>query len=238
MHREFKGIWIPAQVWLDTRLSLVEKALLAEIDSFTGNEKFFYKSNDTIQKEYGVSRPTITRALKKLTELGFITTQFDGRTRRIFAHSACSQVSNRWKDLNTLPDQNFPSACSNDTYTNTRERTKEKTDERKGVVMPFDSLKFAEAWDTWKQERKDRRTKKYTARGEQTALHKLQKDSQGDEATAIQIIHQSIANGWQGLFPLKHTHNDKRNATRGASDGSILEAHLRRLANDTREGME
>ena len=237
MQRDFKGIWIPAEVWLDTRLSLVEKALLAEIDSFTGNEKFFYKSNDTIKKEYGVSRPTITRALKNLSELGYITTQFDGRTRRIFAHSACSQVSNRWKDLNTLPAQNFPSACSNVASTNTIERTDENTIKREEVVMPFDSLKFSEAWETWKQERKDRKTKKYTQRGEQTALHKLQNDSNGDEATAIQIIQQSIANGWQGLFPLKNSHNAK-NTSRGTSDGSILEAHLRKLANDPREGME
>ena len=31
--RKFRGIWIPADVWLDERLSAVEKVLLMEIDS-------------------------------------------------------------------------------------------------------------------------------------------------------------------------------------------------------------
>ena len=60
MDRQFSGVWIPAEVWLDNRLTLVEKALLAEIDSFTGNGKTFHKCNDTIQTEYGISRNTIS----------------------------------------------------------------------------------------------------------------------------------------------------------------------------------
>ena len=66
MERQFKGVWIPAEVWLDNRLTLVEKALLAEIDSSTGNGKTFHKCNDTLQTEYGISRNTIYRKLKSL----------------------------------------------------------------------------------------------------------------------------------------------------------------------------
>ena len=83
MEREFKGVWIPAEIWLDSRLTLVEKALYAEIDSFTGNDKTFHKTNDTIQLEYGISRPTVSKSIKKLEELGFIETRFDGRMRHL-----------------------------------------------------------------------------------------------------------------------------------------------------------
>jgi len=31
--REFLGIWIPAEVWLDTRLTITEKAFLAEVEA-------------------------------------------------------------------------------------------------------------------------------------------------------------------------------------------------------------
>jgi hypothetical protein len=61
MEREFKGVWIPKEVWLNNELSLVEKALLAEIDSFSGDGKTFYKSNETIQEEYKISRTQETR---------------------------------------------------------------------------------------------------------------------------------------------------------------------------------
>ena len=30
--RDFKGIWIPKEIWLDTRLNATEKIILVEID--------------------------------------------------------------------------------------------------------------------------------------------------------------------------------------------------------------
>ena len=45
--RQFKGIWIPADIWLSKELKPIDKMLLADIDSFTGNGKAFYKSNDS-----------------------------------------------------------------------------------------------------------------------------------------------------------------------------------------------
>jgi len=126
-------------------------------------------------------------------------------------------------------------ASPNDASTNTSKRTKNNTIKERGVVLPFDSKEFADAWDVWITERRERGTKKYTQRGEQAALHKLQNDSQGDEATAIAIIHQSIANGWQGLFPIKNRKNDTKRL--GPSDGSLIAEHLRRLADESGEGM-
>ena len=126
-------------------------------------------------------------------------------------------------------------ASPNHTSTNTGKRTKNNTVKEKGVVLPFDSKEFADAWAVWLTERRERGTKKYTERGEQAALHKLQNDSQRDEATAIAIIHQSIAHGWQGLFPLKNRKNDTKRL--GPSDGALIAEHLRRLANESGEGM-
>ena len=65
-------------------------------------------------------------------------------------------------------------------------------------------------WQTWLQERRDRRYKSYTENGEQAALHNLKKMSNDDYRTAIAIIQQSIAQGWQGLFELKGAKSGKR----------------------------
>jgi DNA-binding transcriptional ArsR family regulator len=234
MERQFKGVWIPAEIWLDARLTLVEKALYAEIDSFAGNGKTFHKTNETIQGEYGISRPTVSKSLKKLESLGFIEVTFDGRLRHLTVQADRKIFTGRGKDSFGQQEKNFPAEGKNSTSTNTRERTKENTS-KKGVVLPWDSERFCEAWKTWIQERKERGTKKYTPRGEQAALHKLQTDSQGDEATAIQMIHQSIANGWQGLFPLKNQNNATKRP--GPSDGSLIAEHLRRLAAQSGESM-
>jgi len=235
MERNFKGVWIPAEIWLDARLTLVEKALYAEIDSFPGNEKTFHKSNETIQLEYGVSRPTISKAIKKLESLGFISASFDGRVRHLTVQADRKILSGSGKNSFGQKEKNLRAEGKNTTSTNTRERTKDNTIKREGVVMPFDSKEFAQTWEVWIAERKERGTKKYTQRGEQAALHKLQNDSQGDEATAIQIIHESIAHGWQGLFPLKNRKNENKRP--GTSDGSLIAEHLRRLAADSGESM-
>ena len=98
MERNFKGVWIPAEIWLDARLTLVEKALYAEIDSFSGNDKTFHKSNETIQLEYGVSRPTISKAIKKLESLGLISAAFDGRIRHLTVQADRKILSGRGKN--------------------------------------------------------------------------------------------------------------------------------------------
>lgn len=229
MERNFKGVWIAAEIWLDKDLTLVEKALLAEIDSFTGNGRSFMKSNDTIQDEYGISRNTIGRSLRKLADRGFVEVTFNGRVRCVTTRAGSIPKMGR------QTTQNGGAASPNHTSTNTSKRTTYNTLKEKGVVLPFDSKEFADAWDVWLTERRERGTKKYTQRGEQAALHKLQKDSQGDEATAIAIIHESIAHGWQGLFPLKNRKNDTKRL--GPSDGSLIADHLRRLANESGEGM-
>lgn len=229
MERNFKGVWIAAEIWLDKDLTLVEKALLAEIDSFTGNGRSFMKSNDTIQSEYGISRNTIGRSLRKLADRGFVEVTFNGRVRCVTTRAGSLPKMGRQST------QNGEAASPNDTSTNTSKRTTYNTLKEKGVVLPFDSKEFSDAWDVWLTERRERGTKKYTQRGEQAALHKLQKDSQGDEATAIAIIHESIAHGWQGLFPLKNRKNDTKRL--GPSDGSLIAEHLRRLANESGEGM-
>ena len=39
IERDFKGIWIPKEIWLDSNLTWSEKMLLVEIDSLATLEK-------------------------------------------------------------------------------------------------------------------------------------------------------------------------------------------------------
>ena len=228
MERNFKGVWIPAEIWLDKRLTICEKAFLAEVDSFTGNGKTFHKTNETIQEEYGIAPRTVQRMVKKLVDLGMMKSTFNGRVRHLSTGSIAKMTGQG--------RQNDGSASPKWRHTNTSNNTDTDTSKKEGVVMPFETKEFADTWEVWKQERRERGTKKYTQRGEQAALHKLQNDSQGDEATAVQMIHQSIANGWQGIFPLKNQKNETKRS--GPSDGSLLAEHLRRLAADSGESLE
>lgn len=201
MEREFKGVWIPKEVWLNKELSLTEKALLAEIDSFTGEGKAFYKSNDTIQEEYKVSRPTISKALKKLEGMGFIKIEFDGRRRKVTYQADRKIFTGRRKESYGQTVKKFPAARKNSTSINTvKEQVKEHIKEE-AIVLPWDSERFADIWSEWKEDRRERKIKKYTRRGELAALHKLHNETNGDEQQAIEAIQLAIANQWQGIFP-------------------------------------
>ncbi len=73
--------------------------------------------------------------------------------------------------------------------------------------MPFQSEELCAAWNEWIEDRKERKLKKYTTRGMKSQMTHLLEISGNDEKVAVQIINQSIRQGWQGLFPLKNYSN-------------------------------
>ena len=79
------------------------------------------------------------------------------------------------------------------------------------IVLPFDSEKFIEKWETWKEYKKIEHRFNYKSEiSEQSALNDLKKLSGNNEDMAIKIIEQSQANGWKGFVPIKN--NVKQNA--------------------------
>ena len=79
--REFRGIWFPASVWLDSNLTAIEKFVLMEIDSLDG-ENGCYASNKYLSDFCQCAESTVSRAITKLRKLGYIrVASFDGRTR-------------------------------------------------------------------------------------------------------------------------------------------------------------
>lgn len=81
--RQFRGVWIPKEVWLDEQLTYFEKAVYAEIDSLDGEDGCF-ASNKYLAGFFGCTERHIKRALAHLSELGYVKTEmFDGRKRVI-----------------------------------------------------------------------------------------------------------------------------------------------------------
>lgn len=80
-------------------------------------------------------------------------------------------------------------------------QVKEEVQVKGGVVLPFDSNEFISSWDIWKDYKKKEFNFNYkTPQSEQAAIKKLNKLASGIEANAIDIINESMANGWKGLF--------------------------------------
>lgn len=80
MERDFKGVWIPKEIWLDENLTWMEKLLLVEIDSLD-KEKGCFASNAYFGKFFQLSGSRISEIIKGLVEKGYITTflMYDGK---------------------------------------------------------------------------------------------------------------------------------------------------------------
>lgn len=80
------------------------------------------------------------------------------------------------------------------------------------VIMPFTSDNFIKYWDLWKDFKKKQFKFTFaTPQSEQAALKDLVRISNGMETIAIEIIEQSLAKGWKGLFELKNIKNGTNN---------------------------
>ena len=70
MNRDFRGIWIPKEVWLNKDLSANEKILLAEIDSLGGLSDGCFASNQYLAKFFGLSKDRISKLISGLKNKG------------------------------------------------------------------------------------------------------------------------------------------------------------------------
>ncbi len=84
MERAFKGVWIPADIWLDKALTLLEKCVLVEIDSLSSDKsRGCYKSNKAFAEFFGLSPNRISEIVSSLEKKGFVRVSFKREGRRI-----------------------------------------------------------------------------------------------------------------------------------------------------------
>jgi uncharacterized phage protein (TIGR02220 family) len=84
MERDFKGVWIPKEIFLNETLSWAEKILLIEIDSLDQNGQGCFASNEYLAKFVQVSEGSMANMIVKLINKGYIIKKgFDGRKRYV-----------------------------------------------------------------------------------------------------------------------------------------------------------
>ena len=220
MTREFKGIWIPKEVWLDTRLNAIEKVLLVEIDSLD-NEDGCFASNEYFANFCQCSVSKITKSISKLKELGYIyLSSYDGRQR--FLRSRLSnftiqtgkiyesdKYNLRGLNNNNIYNNNDKNNTMNNTNNNINNKKgdneKKKTDniadreqQLKSFNLNSDELENAILdWLRYKYERKE----KYQETGFKTLVNRVIKYSEKYGVFAVcEAIETAMANGWSGMI--------------------------------------
>ena len=122
MDRDFKGVWIPKEIWLDNRLNALDKIILTEIDSLDKGDEGCYASNQYIAEFCKCSISKVSHSISKLIELEYIYVEkFDGRSRVLksrlanFARQLCKismadlqkmYATNIYTNINTNTNNN------------------------------------------------------------------------------------------------------------------------------------
>jgi hypothetical protein len=138
--RNFRGIWIPASVWLNEKLSADEKILWAEIDSLEGKDGCF-ASNAYFAKFLRKSERQIKYYLKHLKDERLIEIKNPGgKDRKIF--SVYQKLTGQWLlrtgqsiahiEGNPLPTDNI------DYNINNNNSSKNESDRINALVEKYD----------------------------------------------------------------------------------------------------
>lgn len=120
MNRDFKGVWIPKEVWLDRKLSLLEKFFLVEIDSLDNKDGCF-ASNDYFSNFFYISKSRCTQVISSLKTKGYITVTINRKgsnvSKRII--KVFKKLNTPSKKLNTVSQETKHPYLENCEYNNT-----------------------------------------------------------------------------------------------------------------------
>lgn len=124
-NRDFKGVWIPKEIWLNTDLSIIEKVLLVEIDSLDNSDRGCFASNEYLAKFVQLSEGRVANIISDLKKRKFIIQVFfDGRNRGLRISKSESSFNENVKAESTKTGKQNPRKREhNNTMNNTDNNT-------------------------------------------------------------------------------------------------------------------
>jgi len=183
-------------------LSLKAKGLLCHLLALPNDWKLYVEE---VEKWHKDGKKAIYSAFKELTEHGYMKREQTRKKGKIVSwdyivyekpHVQNVHVQNVY--VQKVHVQNEPLLNTNNTkYLNKLNTNNTKTERDYPLELNL------EAWNLWKEFRKEQYRTTYKPLGEAAAISKLLRISNNNKEHQAQIIQQSIENGWKGLFELK-----------------------------------
>lgn len=208
--RDFKGIWIPAEVWLDERLNPLEKVILMEIDSLDCGDKGCYASNEHIAEFCKCSESKVAHTVTRLIELGYVSREsFDGRQRILQSRLANFARRNSKfckADMQDLHSYNIKSNIDSNIDSNIKkERSASAQTENYDIIIDSET-ENEQLREAYREFVKMRKLKKdpMTNHALKLLIGKVNKLSGGNEQYAKDLLDEAIINGWKSVYPPKN----------------------------------
>ncbi len=83
LQRNFKGIWIPKEIWECKELSLREKVMLVEIDSLDDEILGCFASNSYFGKFFNLSNSAISEVISSLSFKQYLDIKYERKGKQI-----------------------------------------------------------------------------------------------------------------------------------------------------------
>lgn len=199
----------------DKNLSLKAKGFLAVVMGLPDDWDFSINGICLILKE---GKTAIYNTINELKEFGYCKVEIcrDPQTKIITGndYSFFEEPNFVEPDL-PKPYSENPNAANNtqlNTYNN-KNNKQSNIDKIKIELSEFVSSEFIEIMVDWLEYKKDRKEKYSSSKSIKACYNKLLKLSGSNPVKAREIIEQSMANNWAGLFELKET-SSKQHPTR------------------------
>ena len=220
IERPFKGVWIPAHIWLDENLNITEKCLLAEIDSLSHINGCF-ASNQHFAEFLGLSKERARKLISQLKDKGYLeielirkegSCEVDKRIIKLIGYGQ-KQPEGQIRPSGVVESDH----CSN-TDNNTNNNTVSNKKERKSKSKSYDEQiaeytqneELQNALKAFVQMRAFIK-KPLTEYGLKLLLNKLSKIGRTD-AEKIAIVNRSVEHNWQGFFEIKEETSYQKSA--------------------------
>lgn len=222
--RDFKGVWIPKEIYLADDLSWTEKILLVEIDSLD-NQNGCFASNEHFANFLGISKGRASKNINSLVDKGYVvsSTVYKKGSKEIEKRILHTTIGYSRARLGGIVKNDHTPMVENDqdnntVINNTINNTKNKK-EKGGINALIASYTTnQELIDSIKGFIQMRAAKKkpMTDRALKMLFNNLDRLESTDERK-IKVLDQSTLNCWQGVFPLKEDKGGVDNVNNGAS---------------------
>ena len=238
--RQFKGIWIPKEIWLNKDLTFQEKIILVEIDSYDDGQVGCFATNKHFVNNFGINSSRISQIIQSLQRKNYITITYDFNGKEIIKrYLHINRPPYPPKDgmskINIGMLKNEMGVCQfdkegyvkklkdnntniNNTNINNKEERKKETNYDKIINSMVEDEEIKNSIYEFIKMRKLIK-KPMTDRALTMLINKLEKLS-SDKDIQIKILEKSILKNWTDIYELKGDNNDGNIRKCSNDDGS------------------
>lgn len=199
MERTVKGIWIPIEIWEAEDLTMTEKVMLMEIDSFTRGDKGCYAGNAHFATMLDISKRQVMKLLADMEQKGYITIVRKGKRRYVLSAPGKVNKSSPQGELEFTVERTGVHPYNINEYIKVDKSTLKEINKEMPVRFDFKrSLEeigvTTEVAEAWMQVRKEKK-----AVNTEIAFRRIRDEIAKSGRTADDCIRTAVEKSWRGF---------------------------------------